>query len=184
MAERPTGHQVPAGDEGGTPTGAAPGLRRPSRRTPSAVARSSPPRAGEHSPRSPPTPRATRTARWPATASTIAATRSSSSASWPSTPRTRSATRGPACSSPSRCPTAPTRSPAGGSRCWVCCRRWPTTTARSARDRYLEANPAAAYYIDFGDFTFYRLDVREHPLRRWLRTDELGRRCRVRRRGT
>jgi len=28
-----------------------------------------------------------------------------------------------------------------------------------ARDRYLAANPAAAYYIDFGDFTFYRLDV-------------------------
>jgi heme oxygenase (biliverdin-IX-beta and delta-forming) len=28
-----------------------------------------------------------------------------------------------------------------------------------ARDRYLEANPASAYYIDFGDFTFYRLDV-------------------------
>ncbi len=29
----------------------------------------------------------------------------------------------------------------------------------AARDRYLEANPAAAYYIDFGDFVFYRLDV-------------------------
>jgi putative heme iron utilization protein len=29
----------------------------------------------------------------------------------------------------------------------------------TARDRYLEANPAAAYYIDFGDFVFYRLDV-------------------------
>jgi heme oxygenase (biliverdin-IX-beta and delta-forming) len=28
-----------------------------------------------------------------------------------------------------------------------------------ARDRYLAANPSAAYYIDFGDFTFYRLDV-------------------------
>ena len=28
-----------------------------------------------------------------------------------------------------------------------------------ARDRYLDANPAAAYYIDFGDFAFYRLDV-------------------------
>jgi hypothetical protein len=28
-----------------------------------------------------------------------------------------------------------------------------------ARDRYLEANPAASYYIEFGDFTFYRLDV-------------------------
>jgi heme iron utilization protein len=28
-----------------------------------------------------------------------------------------------------------------------------------ARARYLEANPAAAYYIDFGDFTFLRLTV-------------------------
>src|SRR3954451_23221896 len=28
-----------------------------------------------------------------------------------------------------------------------------------ARERYLEGNPTAAYYIDFGDFTFYRLDV-------------------------
>jgi len=29
----------------------------------------------------------------------------------------------------------------------------------TARDRYLEGNPTAAYYIDFGDFVFYRLDV-------------------------
>src|ERR1019366_2076552 len=29
----------------------------------------------------------------------------------------------------------------------------------TARGRYLEANPTSAYYIDFGDFTFYRLDV-------------------------
>lgn len=28
-----------------------------------------------------------------------------------------------------------------------------------AQARYLAANPTAAYYIDFGDFTFYRLDV-------------------------
>jgi putative heme iron utilization protein len=28
-----------------------------------------------------------------------------------------------------------------------------------ARDRYLAANPAASYYIDFGDFTFLRLAV-------------------------
>jgi putative heme iron utilization protein len=27
------------------------------------------------------------------------------------------------------------------------------------QDRYLAANPASAYYIDFGDFAFYRLDV-------------------------
>ena len=29
----------------------------------------------------------------------------------------------------------------------------------SVRDRYLEANPASSYYIDFGDFAFYRLRV-------------------------
>jgi len=29
----------------------------------------------------------------------------------------------------------------------------------AVRDRYLEANPTSAYYIDFGDFAFYRLDV-------------------------
>jgi putative heme iron utilization protein len=29
----------------------------------------------------------------------------------------------------------------------------------SVRDRYLAANPTSAYYIDFGDFVFYRLDV-------------------------
>ncbi len=30
----------------------------------------------------------------------------------------------------------------------------------AVRDRYLAANPTSAYYIDFGDFAFYRLDVR------------------------
>ena len=35
----------------------------------------------------------------------------------------------------------------------------PEAARPLARDRYLGANPAAAYYIDFGDFTFYRLDV-------------------------
>ena len=29
----------------------------------------------------------------------------------------------------------------------------------AARDRYLAANPSSGYYIDFGDFVFYRLDV-------------------------
>src|SRR5215211_7612844 len=53
----------------------------------------------------------------------------------------------------------PTRSPAGGPRCWVCCRPWARMIGAAARDRYLKANPTSAYYIDFGDFTFYRLDV-------------------------
>jgi len=29
----------------------------------------------------------------------------------------------------------------------------------TVRDRYLEVNPTSAYYVDFGDFTFYRLGV-------------------------
>ena len=29
----------------------------------------------------------------------------------------------------------------------------------TVRDAYLAANPSAAYYIDFGDFTFFRLGV-------------------------
>jgi putative heme iron utilization protein len=29
----------------------------------------------------------------------------------------------------------------------------------AVRDRYLESNPTSAYYVDFGDFAFYRLDV-------------------------
>ena len=37
----------------------------------------------------------------------------------------------------------------------------PEGDARAAvRDRYLAANPSSAYYIDFGDFTFYRLGLR------------------------
>jgi putative heme iron utilization protein len=31
---------------------------------------------------------------------------------------------------------------------------------QAVRDSYLAANPTSAYYIDFGDFTFYRLGVR------------------------
>jgi heme iron utilization protein len=30
----------------------------------------------------------------------------------------------------------------------------------AVRDRYLAENPASAYYIDFGDFSFWRLEVR------------------------
>lgn len=36
----------------------------------------------------------------------------------------------------------------------------PDDDRPGVRDRYLAANPTAAYYIDFGDFTFYRLAVR------------------------
>jgi putative heme iron utilization protein len=34
------------------------------------------------------------------------------------------------------------------------------TDRDTVRDRYLAANPTSAYYIDFGDFTFFRLAVR------------------------
>ncbi len=35
----------------------------------------------------------------------------------------------------------------------------PETERPVVRDRYLAANPTSAYYIDFGDFAFYRLGV-------------------------
>ncbi|HSH22715.1 MAG TPA: DUF2470 domain-containing protein [Acidimicrobiales bacterium] len=38
--------------------------------------------------------------------------------------------------------------------------RVPDATAAPVRDRYLAANPSSAYYIDFGDFAFYRLALR------------------------
>ncbi len=37
--------------------------------------------------------------------------------------------------------------------------RVPDAKRDSVRDAYLAANPAASYYIDFGDFTFFRLTV-------------------------
>lgn len=36
----------------------------------------------------------------------------------------------------------------------------PGAHQEAVRDRYLAANPTAAYYIDFGDFAFFRLGVR------------------------
>jgi heme iron utilization protein len=36
------------------------------------------------------------------------------------------------------------------------------------RDTYLAANPASSYYIDFGDFSFWRLEVRS--VRMWAAT--------------
>ena len=38
--------------------------------------------------------------------------------------------------------------------------RVPDAAAPAVRERYLAANPTSAYYIDFGDFAFYRLAVR------------------------
>lgn len=38
--------------------------------------------------------------------------------------------------------------------------RVPAAGAPAVRERYLAANPTSAYYIDFGDFAFYRLAVR------------------------
>ena len=36
----------------------------------------------------------------------------------------------------------------------------PDADRAAVRDRYLAANPTSAYYIDFGDFAFFRLAVR------------------------
>jgi putative heme iron utilization protein len=38
--------------------------------------------------------------------------------------------------------------------------RVPAEDALNVRERYLAANPTSAYYIDFGDFAFYRLVLR------------------------
>ena len=38
--------------------------------------------------------------------------------------------------------------------------RVPEEEVPGVRERYLAANPTSAYYIDFGDFAFYRLTVR------------------------
>jgi putative heme iron utilization protein len=35
----------------------------------------------------------------------------------------------------------------------------PADDRTAVRDRYLESNPTSAYYVDFGDFAFYRLGV-------------------------
>ena len=39
----------------------------------------------------------------------------------------------------------------------------PADEGAQVRERYLEANPTSGYYVDFGDFSFYRLDV--HSIR-------------------
>jgi putative heme iron utilization protein len=38
-------------------------------------------------------------------------------------------------------------------------RQVPEADRSAVRERYLAANPTSAYYVDFGDFVFYRLDV-------------------------
>jgi len=39
--------------------------------------------------------------------------------------------------------------------------RVPTGEVAAARERYLERQPQAAYWVDFGDFSFWRLEVAE-----------------------
>ena len=133
--------------------------RRRSRPTPSAAARSSPGSAAARSARSPPTRRATRTARSSPTPSTSAATRCSSSARWPSTPRTR----WPIPRQPARHRAGARRAdPLASGRVTLLGDLSPrrrTPSVQAVRDRYLAANPTSAYYIDFGDFTFFRLAV-------------------------
>lgn len=48
----------------------------------------------------------------------------------------------------------------------------------AVRDRYLAQNPASSYYIDFGDFSFWRLEVRSvryvggYGRMSWVETDD------------
>ena len=51
----------------------------------------------------------------------------------------------------------------------------------AVRDRYLERNPASAYYIDFGDFSFWRLEVNSvryvggYGRMSWVEAEDYGR---------
>jgi len=160
MAERPSGHQVPTGDEGGTAPGARPGAP--------------PPPEPSHAERC----RTLVTSATRGALSTLAADPEGypygSVASYGLDDRgnplffvslmaehTQNAMRDPRASLLVAEPVPEGADPLASGR--VTLMGLLATVADddrpTARDRYLEANPTAAFYIDFGDFTFYRLDV-------------------------
>jgi putative heme iron utilization protein len=160
MAERPTGHQVPAGDEGGEAPGARPG--------------GPPPPEPSHAERC-------RTLVASATRgalSTLAADPEGypygSVASYGlddhgnplffvslMAEHTQNAIRDPRASLLVTEPVPEGADPlASGRATLMGLLSTVTDDDRAvARERYLAANPTSAYYIDFGDFAFYRLDV-------------------------
>ena len=161
MSERPTGHQVPPGEEGGTPTGVDPGPPPPE---PSHAERCRTLVAG-----------ATRGA-----LSTVAADPAGypygSVASYALDDRgnplffvslmaehTQNAIRDPRASLLVTEPVPDGADPLASGRVTLLGRLAQVDEEERAavRARYLEANPASEYYIDFGDFVFSRLAV-EH----------------------
>jgi putative heme iron utilization protein len=159
MAERPTGHQVPAGDEGGAaPSGA----------------NSAPPPEPSHAERC----RTLVAGASRGALSTLAADPEGypygSVASYGlddhgnplffvslMAEHTQNAMRDPRASLLVTEPVPDGADPLASGRATLMGRlsTVPDADRPTARDRYLAANPSAAYYIDFGDFTFYRLDV-------------------------
>jgi putative heme iron utilization protein len=160
MAERPTGHQVPAGEEGGTAPNARPGAPLPPEPSHAERARTL----------------VVSTSR--GALSTLAAEPEGypygSVASYGLDDRgnplffvslmaehTQNAIRDPRASLLVTEPVPEGADPLASGR--VTLLGLLSTVAEddrpAVRDRYLAANPTSAYYIDFGDFTFYRLDV-------------------------
>src|SRR5664279_5491896 len=160
MVERPTGHQVPLGDEGGAAPSTRPGAP--------------PPPEPSHAERC-------RTLVESATRGALS-TLAADPAGYPygsvasfglddrgnplffvslMAEHTQNAIRDPRASLLVAEPVPDGADPLASGRVTLMGRLSPVADADrpTARDRYLEANPAAAYYIDFGDFTFYRLDV-------------------------
>jgi heme iron utilization protein len=159
MTERPTGHQVPTGDEGSTPPSAPPGP---------------PPPEPSHAERC----RTLVAAATRGALSTLAADPEGypygSVASYGLDDRgnplffvslmaehTQNALRDPRASLLVTEPVPEGADPLASGRATLMglLSAVPDDDRPTARDRYLEANPASAYYIDFGDFAFYRLDV-------------------------
>src|SRR6476646_11702844 len=160
MTERPTGHQVPSGDEGGA--------------APSTGSGALPPREPTHAERC----RTLVAAGTRGALSTIAADPAGypygSVASYGlddsgnplffvslMAEHTQNALRDPRASLLVTEPVPDGADPLASGRVTLLGRlaAVPDDDRDLARERSLEANPTAAYYIDFGDFTFYRLDV-------------------------
>ncbi len=161
MAERPSGHSVPSGAEGGPPPEGAPGP---------------PPPEPSHAERC----RTLVASQSRGTLCTVAVEPAGypygSVASYALDERgnpllfvsrmaehTQNALRDPRASLLASEPVPEGADPLAGGRATLLgdLSEVPDEDRAAVRDRYLEAIPTAAYYIDFGDFTFYRLEVRD-----------------------
>src|SRR3954447_2306799 len=160
MADRPTGHDVPAGTEGGDPSGDRPPAP--------------PPPEPSHAERC----RTLVASQSRGALSTLAvdpagypygsvATYGLDDAGNPlffvslMAEHTQNAIRDPRASLLVTEPVPDGADPLASGRVTLMGRLMPVTDhdRPEVRERYLEANPTSAYYIDFGDFSFYRLHV-------------------------